>query len=251
MTLSSAARLTFALLTGALLLVAGPAFAHVTANPAEAPAGEHARIDLRVSHGCDGSPTTAVSVQIPDTVASVTPEFIPGWTVETKTGPLAEPVEVHGETVDEGIREVTWSGGEPIPDHHFFEFGLSVRLPDAAGETLYFPVIQTCESGETAWIEVPEDGQSADELESPAPAVTLVDGGPADTVAASEPAASEAAADTDAAPAPVASEPVAAALTSAQENATGDGVVLAALALGVVALVVAVAALVVARRTRT
>lgn len=132
-------------------------------------------ITLRVPHGCDSSPTTAVTVRIPDTVASVTPQFIPGWNVDTETGPLAEPVELHGETVTEGVREVTWSGGTPVPDGTFFDFGISVLLPDKAGETLYFPTVQTCEQGETAWIETPEAGQDHDDLEAPAPAVTLTD----------------------------------------------------------------------------
>ena len=46
-------------------------------------------------------------------------------------------------------------------------------LPDAEGETLAFPVIQTCEGGETAWIDVAADPEDAEGLDSPAPTVTL------------------------------------------------------------------------------
>ena len=46
-----------------------------------------------------------------------------------------------------------------------------MKLPDKPGETIYFPVVQTCESGEVAWIEIPEEG--ADEPEHPAPGITL------------------------------------------------------------------------------
>jgi uncharacterized protein YcnI len=169
-----------ALTLAMLVLLAAPALAHVSANPGSAPAGESTVLNFRVGHGCDGSPTTAVSVQIPDTVAGVTPEFIPGWEIETTTGPLAEPVELHGETVTEGIREITWSGGTAIPDHAFFDFGVSMQLPDQPGETLYFPTVQTCESGETSWIQVPEEGEDGHDLESPAPAVTLTEGGSED-----------------------------------------------------------------------
>lgn len=224
----------------ALVLAATPASAHVTANPGTAVAGEYTRIDLRVPHGCEGSPTTAVSVQIPDTIASVTPQFLPDWTVETVVGPLAEPVELHGETVTEGIREVTWSGGPAIPDDQFFDFGLSVRMPDAAGETLYLPVVQTCESGESSWIEIPEDGADAHELEHPAPAVVLT--------AAED--AGHAAPQTDdhASEAAMASEPVPTAeLTTAGEPGPST-VSLIALIGGGLALLGGLAALVVSRR---
>lgn len=48
-----------------------------------------------------------------------------------------------------------------------------MKLPPGEGETLHFPTVQRCEKGETAWIEIPAEGESADELESPAPQVTL------------------------------------------------------------------------------
>jgi len=67
---------------------------------------------------------------------------------------------------------------------------LSVAIPeDAAGTTLFFPTIQTCESGETAWIEIPAEGQDHDDLESPAPGVTVVEGGGDDHGHAEEAAA--------------------------------------------------------------
>jgi uncharacterized protein YcnI len=63
-----------------------------------------------------------------------------------------------------------------LQDGYYDAFMMSVRLPeDAAGTTLYFPTIQTCEEGETAWIQIPEEGQSEDDLESPAPAFTVTE----------------------------------------------------------------------------
>lgn len=220
-------------LCAVLTLLAVPAFAHVSASPGQAPAGEHTVITLRVPHGCDGSPTTAISVQIPDTVASVTPQFLPGWTAGTTTGPLAEPVDLHGETVTEGVREVTWSGGTPIPDGQYFDFGLSVRTPDDVGATLYFPTVQTCESGETAWIEIPAEGDDGHDLEAPAPSVVLT--------AAAEPPDGHATA--------AASEPVAAAeLTSTGQRADSGALPYAAAVVSGLALLAAVAALIIARR---
>ncbi|MGH9034895.1 MAG: YcnI family protein [Acidimicrobiia bacterium] len=155
----------------AVLLTAGPATAHVTANPREAPADNYTKHNFRVGHGCEGSPTTKVSIQIPDGVVSVKPQVTPGWTISTTKGPYAEPVELHGEAITEGVKEVTWTGG-PLPDEHMTEFGLSMRMPDKAGETLYFPTVQTCEQGEHRWITIPVEGQ--EEPEEPAPAVKLI-----------------------------------------------------------------------------
>lgn len=156
----------------ALAITAG-ALAHVTVNPGEAPANSYARLDFRVGHGCEGSPTTSVRIQIPEGVTSVRPQLKPGWENEIVVGPLAEPYESHGELITEGVTEVTWSGGE-LSDDYFDDFGLSVRLPDLPGETLYFPVIQECVDGEIAWIQVPAEGDDGAELDEPAPGLLLV-----------------------------------------------------------------------------
>lgn len=69
-----------------------------------------------------------------------------------------------------GVVEVSWTGGD-LPDDRLQRFGISMKLPDRPGETLYFPVVQTCAEGETAWIEIPEAG--AEEPEHPAPGIEL------------------------------------------------------------------------------
>jgi len=48
-------------------------------------------------------------------------------------------------------------------------------VPAAAG-TIYFPIVQTCAVGETAWIEIPAEGGA--EPDHPAPAVLVTDGPP-------------------------------------------------------------------------
>jgi periplasmic copper chaperone A len=161
------------LVAAGALALAPAAAAHVTANPGEAVADSFAKFDLRVGHGCDGSPTTRLTVKIPDGVTSVAPQVVPGWQIATKTGKLAEPVEMHGETITEGVREVSWTGG-PLADGHMAEFGLSVHVPDKAGAVLYFPTVQTCERGVHRWIQIPEQDQDPFELDEPAPFVTLV-----------------------------------------------------------------------------
>ena len=56
--------------------------------------------------------------------------------------------------------------------YQYDEFEIRAQMPDTEGETIYFPVVQTCEEGEHAWIQIPEEG--GPEAESPTPGVTLV-----------------------------------------------------------------------------
>ncbi|BAS07288.1 nuclear export factor GLE1 [Arthrobacter sp. Hiyo4] len=57
---------------------------------------------------------------------------------------------------------------------------LSVKLPDAAGTTLYFPTLQTCETGQTDWSEIAKDGQDPHSLKAPAPSITITEPASAD-----------------------------------------------------------------------
>lgn len=160
----------------ALLALAAPALAHTTVSADNTAAGGYAKLTFRVPHGCDGAATTVVRVQIPDGVVSVKPQVNPGWPdLSTEIGPLAEPYDNHGETITDGVREITWAGGE-LPDEFMDEFGVSVKLPEGEeGERLYFPAVQQCEEngGEEAWIEIPEDPDSDEELDYPAPYIEL------------------------------------------------------------------------------
>lgn len=163
----------------ALLAVAGlaPASAHVGITAEETAAGAHTLLTVGFSHGCEGSPTTKISISVPEEITSIAPGMNYGWTVEkvmeSEATPAATPAEgAHGE--GGRVSEIIYTAKEPVPDGFYGQFLLSVQLPeDAEGETLYFPVIQTCEEGETAWVQIPEEGQEDDELEAPAPGVTI------------------------------------------------------------------------------
>ncbi len=170
-------------IAGAALAAAGAsASAHVVVDPGEAVAGESALITFAFSHGCDGSPTTEIRIQIPESIPTVAPTINSGWEVTKQMETLDTPVEGgHGEQITERVAEVVYTAKTPVPDGYRDTFVLSLTLPDTPGETVYFPTIQTCEGGETAWIEIPADGQDHDDLESPAPAVELVESVPSDS----------------------------------------------------------------------
>jgi uncharacterized protein YcnI len=162
-----------------VLASAGVASAHVGIVEDEVEAGTTALITFQFSHGCEGSPTTAIRIQMPENIPAVAPTINANWDVSKTMEALDAPIEgSHGEQLSERVSEVVYTAETPVADGYRDVFVLSVAIPeDAAGTTLFFPTIQTCESGETAWIEIPAEGQDHDDLESPAPGVAVVEGG--------------------------------------------------------------------------
>ncbi|ABE62991.1 nuclear export factor GLE1 [Nitrobacter hamburgensis X14] len=147
--------------------------AHVTVQPADAPANSYAHLVFTAPHGCNGSATTALRIKLPEGILSAKPQMKPGWNVEIKSRKLEAPVQgPHGKSITDVVDEVAWRGG-PLPDNLYDTFGLIVRLPDKPGQSLYFPVVQECEQGVERWIEIPSAGQGSDNLRAPAPAVHL------------------------------------------------------------------------------
>ena len=167
---SSSAALTIG---AALMLLPGLVAAHTVAEPNEGIAGASLRTAFRVTHGCKGSPTLAVTIRMPEGVLSAKPMPKPGWKVEVKTRALDKPVaSAHGFMIREAVTEVSWSGGR-LENAEFDEFALLLGLPDRAGETLYFPTVQTCEKGANNWIGIPVAGQAWHDLPEPAPFIKL------------------------------------------------------------------------------
>ena len=152
---------------------ANPALAHITLAQTEAAAGSAYKGVLQVGHGCEGAPTTSVRIQIPDGVIAVKPMPKQGWKLETKVEPYDEPVKCFDQTLTEGVREISWTGGS-LPDDWYDEFVFRARLPQAEpGSVIRFPVVQGCGEDVIRWIEVPAEGQDAHDLPEPAPAVTI------------------------------------------------------------------------------
>ncbi|CUR60748.1 putative nuclear export factor GLE1 family protein [metagenome] len=158
----------------ALSLVA-PAGAHVGATVSDASAGAFTVATFSVPHGCEESPTTKIEIQVPESVLSVTPTRNPYYDVRSTITELDEPTtDAHGNEVTERTSSITYTATTPLPDGQRDTFELSFQVPDAAGEVLAFPTIQTCEEGRTDWTEVAAEGQDADELEHPAPSFEIL-----------------------------------------------------------------------------
>ena len=163
----------FRFLLVAACFFAGPAFAHVTANPDKGTAGKYFETGFRVSHGCEGSDTVSVSIRLPKGMIVAKPQYKPGWTVKIKKSKLDKPVPAgHGKMTDEQIDEIVWSANK-LPDGQYDTFGVLMKLPEKAGEMLWFPVTQICEKGRLDWVEIPAEGQQWHDLKAPAPFVKL------------------------------------------------------------------------------
>ena len=72
----------------ALLTMATVGSAHVSPTMESAPGGSSQAIGFTIGHGCEGSPTTSVSIQIPAGVISAKPQPKPGWKLTLKKGKL-------------------------------------------------------------------------------------------------------------------------------------------------------------------
>ncbi len=163
-----------AAVAGALALAVAPASAHVTVTPSTTAAGSYAVLTFSAGHGCEGSPTTKVAIRLPEEIYAVTPTRNSFWETDTVMKRLSEPItDAHGNEFTERVEQVVYTARTPLPDGQRDTFELSLQLPDAEGETLAFPVVQSCQRGETGWTEVAADGQDAEELEHPAPLVTI------------------------------------------------------------------------------
>jgi copper(I)-binding protein/uncharacterized protein YcnI len=165
----------------AFLNPSGSAFAHVTlADPRAAPGAYYVSF-FRVGHGCAGSATTALRVELPEAITTARPQPKPGWTVEIEHAPLAAPVKGEGgKLLTERVKAITWRGG-PLPDEDWDQFGIMAKLPDAPGK-LYFPAVQTCEIGEARWVEIPAADKPG-RLAHPAPSLEVAAGAGGDAMA--------------------------------------------------------------------
>lgn len=158
-----------------LLATCTVASAHVALETPQAAVGGGYKAVFSVPHGCEGSPTIEVRIDVPEGVIGVKPMPKPGWTLSLSKGPYARSYAFyHGRQISDGVRQVTWSGGS-LPDEYFDQFVLSTFIAGELqpGRKLSFPVTQKCESGEVHWSEVAAEGQDAHAFQFPAPQLAL------------------------------------------------------------------------------
>ncbi|WP_255771501.1 YcnI family copper-binding membrane protein [Pseudarthrobacter sulfonivorans] len=157
-----------------LLAAAAGASAHVGVTPDKTAANSYALLTFGIPHGCDESATTKVAITLPAELNDAQPTVNPNWTVEKVTEQLTEPKKLaDGSSITKRTSQIVYTAKTPL-DHTLRDaLVLSVKLPDAAGSTLYFPTLQSCETGQTDWSEIAKDGQDPHSLKAPAPSITI------------------------------------------------------------------------------
>jgi periplasmic copper chaperone A len=181
----------------AVLLAASPASAHVTVNPSNATQGGYTKLTFRVPNEKDSATTTTLEVNLPqDTpIASVSVKPIPGWTATATKSKLDKPIKSDDGEITEAVTKIVWTANSPdaaIQVGQFQEFDVSVGpLPEV--DKIVFEALQTYSDGDVVrWIEEPAaDGKEPDH---PAPTLKLAkaaaDTSATDTAAKDQPAAS-------------------------------------------------------------
>jgi periplasmic copper chaperone A len=135
---------------GAALCICA-ASAHVTLETREAPVGAPYKAVLRVPHGCEGAPTIALRVRIPEGVISVKPMLKPGWKIDTVTGKYSKSYQYfHGAKLSEGVSEIAWSDGK-IPDAFYDDSCSRVSSP-ATSKPARRSISRSCRNARKACI---------------------------------------------------------------------------------------------------
>lgn len=146
-------------LSVALALCANAASAHNALASMYAPAGYSQDLEMRVYHGCKGSPVKGVRIKIPEQVSRINIEYTRDWDIETRMRKLPKPVTMEGGVViTETIDEIIWKNPKsPLPANGRYEaFRFRASLPNTPGAILYFRTITVCEQGEEPYVDLPK-----------------------------------------------------------------------------------------------
>lgn len=156
-----------------VLGLAGPAAAHVTANPRIAEQGSFTKVSFRVPNERDNAGTTGVQIDLPadHPVAFVSVRPAPGWKIKVDKTRLATPVKIEGGELTQAVSRISWTGGKIEPGR-FEEFDVSMGPLPADTDRMLFKAVQTYSGGEVVrWDQDP--GTAGAEPEHPAPMLKL------------------------------------------------------------------------------
>lgn len=218
------------------------ASAHVHVDPDTAAPGSYATLSFRVPTESATAGTVKVEVDLPtDTpFGSVSYQPVPGWSATVVTETLPKPVKTATATITEAPTKVTWTAdaGNQIAPGQFQQFTISAGpVPDTG--SIMLPARQTYSDGTVVnWDE--KTSSSGAEPEHPAPVLYVNDAPPA----AEQAGNSSGTATLTATPGAKAGTTGASGTVSASADSaaasTAIGLGIAGIALGAIALVVAV-----------
>ncbi|MDH6577832.1 YcnI family protein [Kitasatospora sp. MAP5-34] len=163
-----------ALAATTVLLVAGPASAHVTVQPSSvAKDATDQTFAFRVPNEDDKASTVKVEVDFPTDhpVPSALVAPVPGWTDQIQTTKLATPIHTDDGDITDVVSQVVWTGGQIAPGH-YQDFTVDLGALPTGTDKVVFKALQTYNNGNIVrWIEESKDGQP--EPQHPAPVLEL------------------------------------------------------------------------------
>ena len=157
-----------------VLLLAGPASAHVTVQPSTAVKGASDQtFSFRVPNEKDNASTTEVQVYFPtaNPIASVLVAPTPGWKATITSVKLATPIVTDDGSITNAVSSITWTGGAIEPGY-YQDFTVDMGQLPSSTDSLTFKALQTYSDGSIVrWIQPTVEGQA--EPANPAPVLHL------------------------------------------------------------------------------
>ena len=161
------------------LMMASPAWAHITVHPSTLPAGSSdIELTFRVPNERDNANTVKAQVFFPTNLPLLTVDVlpIPGWSSVVQTQTLVKPVQTDDGPVSQIVTDVTWTAtGVGIAPGQYEDFEVAAGLVPNKPAQLVFKALQTYSSGEIVrWIQVATSQDP--NPDTPAPILTLTSG---------------------------------------------------------------------------
>ena len=146
--------------------------AHVVLETPTVYAGAYYKAVFKISHGCDGSPTQQVIINVPEGFKGAKPMVKAAWDISVLKEKLQKPYTSHGKKMIEDVTKIEWKNGN-LPSEFYDEFVIVGQAPMEAGP-LYWQVTQICASGKLEWNEVPAEGKALKDYKNPAALLKVI-----------------------------------------------------------------------------
>jgi uncharacterized protein YcnI len=136
------------------------AVAHNSMTEYYVPAGYMKDLEIRITHGCQGSAVKEFRLKIPEGMMRVSAEHNRDWVIDVKMRKLPQPVPGEGgNMLTETVDEIIWKNPRSVlPASGRFEgFRLRGLVPNTLGKIMFFRSVNVCEKGEERYVDLPTE----------------------------------------------------------------------------------------------
>lgn len=163
-------KIALAAVTAALAFMPSSANAHVSAAAGPWSSNTTQEVAFNIGHGCSGSDTYKLTIDLPAGITSVRP-------MPSDFGKVSVIKDTAG-----AVTSVTWqrADGDVLDsDIAFYKVVIRMKTPDKPFTTLYFPAHQVCRKADGTilptvdWVGLPSDPAPPDGGKAPEPAASI------------------------------------------------------------------------------